>query len=57
MRYAPQIALRAFPRRATRLEERCFRADLALHDPPASAPPFVGPGDFEHPSAGDQRVR
>jgi CPA2 family monovalent cation:H+ antiporter-2 len=57
MRYAPQIALRAFPRRATRLEERGFRADLALHDAPAAAPSPVGPGDFEHPSAGDQRVR
>ena len=56
MRYAPQIALRAFPRRASRLEERGFRADLAMHDPP-SPPVSVGAGDFEHPSAGDQRVR
>lgn len=57
MRYAPQIALKAFPRRATRLEERGFRADLAMHDAPAPAAPLVGPGDFDHPSAGDQRVR
>jgi CPA2 family monovalent cation:H+ antiporter-2 len=56
MRYAPQIALRAFPRKASRLEERGFRADLALHDPPPSRAP-VSAGDFEHPSAGDQRVR
>lgn len=57
MRYAPQISARAFPRRAPRLEERGFRADLALHDPAPVAPPLVSASDFDHPSAGDQRVR
>jgi CPA2 family monovalent cation:H+ antiporter-2 len=57
MRYAPQIALRVFPRRAPRLEERGFNPNLALHDPPPAAPPLTSAGDFEHPSAGDQRVR
>ena len=44
MRYAPQIAVRAFPRTAPRLEDRGFRPDLAMHTPPPAAPK---PADLE----------
>ena len=54
MRYAPAISRRAFPRRATTLAERGFRADLAMHDAPAPAAPAPKP---ERPWEGDQRLR
>jgi hypothetical protein len=55
MRYAPAISRRAFPRRATTLAERGFRADLAMHDtPPPPTEPAPKP---ERPWEGDQRLR
>lgn len=55
MRYAPDISRRVFPRRATSLAQRGFRAELAMHDapppPPAAAPPV------ERPWEGDRRLR
>jgi CPA2 family monovalent cation:H+ antiporter-2 len=55
MRYAPAISRRVFPRRATSLAERGFRADLAMHGaPPPPAAPAPKP---ERPWEGDQRLR
>ncbi|HYR08084.1 MAG TPA: cation:proton antiporter [Longimicrobium sp.] len=54
MRYAPAISRRVFPRRATSLAERGFRADLAMHDaspppPPPTAPPVERPWEGDRP--------
>jgi hypothetical protein len=54
MRYAPAISRRVFPRRATSLAERGFRADLAMHDAP---PPGAAPPPPARPWEGDQRSR
>jgi CPA2 family monovalent cation:H+ antiporter-2 len=55
MRYAPDISRRVFPRRATTLAERGFRADLAMHDAPPPAP--AAPPPVERPWEGDRRSR